>query len=279
MEYHQDRFQDNSLLFCSSNRVIGIMPANRLGNTIYSHQGLTYGGIVSDRHMTTAVMLSLFEKLLLFLREQGVTRLIYKPIPHIYSRQPAEEDLYALYIQGAQLKKREVSSVLALGEGRHYTKGKKTNLAKAQRANIEVRETTDVAGFIELLQNVLQMRHGINPVHSLEEITLLIRRFPNNIKLHCAFLGDYLLAGTLLFINERVVHTQYLANSNLGREMGALDLVVHRLIDLYSDGNKRYLSFGISTENDGQKLNYGLVASKEGFGARAIMHDLYEIEL
>ena len=46
---------------------------------------------------------------------------------------------------------------------------------------------------------------------------------------------------------------------------------------LYAD--RRYFSFGISTEQAGQYLNEGLIAQKEGFGARTVVHDFYEWNL
>ena len=49
MEYHSDRFEDNSLLiFDEKEKLVAIFPANRIGNELFSHQGLTYGEIVID---------------------------------------------------------------------------------------------------------------------------------------------------------------------------------------------------------------------------------------
>ena len=49
MEYHQDRFEDFSLLiFDEKENIKAILPANRVGDTVFSHQGLTYGGLVID---------------------------------------------------------------------------------------------------------------------------------------------------------------------------------------------------------------------------------------
>jgi lipid II:glycine glycyltransferase (peptidoglycan interpeptide bridge formation enzyme) len=37
------------------------------------------------------------------------------------------------------------------------------------------------------------------------------------------------------------------------------------------------IDFGISTELDGRQLNAGLIDYKEGFGARAVNYDFYEM--
>ncbi|SDE80971.1 hypothetical protein, partial [Sporomusa acidovorans] len=71
---------------------------------------------------------------------------------------------------------------------------------------------------------------------------------------------------------------QYLANSEEGRSTGALDLVIHYLVtEVYKD--KIYFDFGISNEKQGRFLNTGLIAQKEGFGARAVVHDFYSLDI
>ena len=39
----------------------------------------------------------------------------------------------------------------------------------------------------------------------------------------------------------------------------------------------RWIDFGISTEERGQRLNEGLASYKEGFGARAVNYDTYAL--
>ena len=56
-----------------------------------------------------------FEAGLLFLRDAGFRAFDYKTIPHIYHRQPADEDRYALFLLGAQLIRRDMLSVVDRG--------------------------------------------------------------------------------------------------------------------------------------------------------------------
>ena len=42
--------------------------------------------------------------------------------------------------------------------------------------------------------------------------------------------------------------------------------------------NHRYFDFGNSHENEGMKINQGLNYWKEGFGARSLIQDYYEVE-
>ena len=120
--------------------------------------------------------------------------------------------------------------------------------------------------------------HGNHPVHSADELRMLTNKFPNDIKLYTAEKNGQIEAGTVLFLQTGVVHTQYLANSDEGKKTGALDCLLDWLItDVYKD--KTWFDFGISCEQEGRYLNEGLAAQKEGFGARAVVHDFYRIEL
>ncbi len=279
MEYHADRFQDCSLLFFDEReRLIGLLPASLHGNTVVSHGGLTYGGVISSEDMKTATMLQLFESLLDHLRAAGYEKLVYKPIPHIFHRIPAEEDLYALFVNNARLYRRDASSAIYLPDRMKFAKGKREGVKKARRAGLDVRASNDFATFFGIGLQVMQERHNLVPVHTCDEMGLLSMRFPDTIRLHASFDGERMLAGALTYVFPCSVHVQYMYNSNEGLEKGALDIVLDYIINvLYADF--RYFSFGVSTEDDGRYLNEGLIHQKEMFGARSVVHDFYEINL
>jgi len=279
MEYHADRFEDFSCVFLDERgKMLGVLPANLCDGVLYTHQGLTFGGLVMARKLVATQVLEIFDTLIEFAKKHDISRIFYKRVPDIYADIPAQEDLYALFRYQACLVRRDLSSVVDLQEEYSYTKGRKWAVNKAKKAGIIVREVQDVASYWVLLNAVLERRHSVKAVHSLEEIQRLKSTFPDNIRVYGAYIPEStdLLAGTLLFVNKGVVHTQYLANSEMGREYCALDCIIDQLLKYYSK-SKRYFSFGISTEEAGSVLNEGLLAQKEGFGARATVHDFYEI--
>src|SRR5260221_7666560 len=49
LEYHADRFEDHSLLAFQDQKLAALLPANRAGDMLISHGGLTYGGWVTHR--------------------------------------------------------------------------------------------------------------------------------------------------------------------------------------------------------------------------------------
>ncbi len=280
MDYHSDRFTDFSIMIRSDKQeLLGVLPANISQKILYSHQGLTFGGICIKKEATTNLVLDIFSSLINFLKKTDkVEKLIYKRIPDFYASYPSQEDLYALFTLDSKLFRRDVSVTIDLERPLTFNSIRTKQIKKATKNNILVCETEHLTDFWNLLELVLHARHGVSPVHSLSEIELLRQQFPENIKCFVAKKDNEVISGALIFENRDVVHTKYLANGSLGRELGALDFLISDLIKKYSK-TKRYFDFGISTENSGRSLNKGLISQKEGFGARAFVHDFFSLSL
>jgi Acetyltransferase (GNAT) domain len=276
MEYHADRFSDYSLMFFDDERLIAIIPANRVGETVVSHGGLTFGGVISDTRMRTGLMLRVFNALRDYLRVEEVARLIYKAVPHIYHSAPSGEDLYALFRNEGRLVRRELSSTIGQRERVKPTKGRKWSYKQSLAHGLEVRQTEDFESFMTIESELLRSKYGLRPVHTAAEMRLLAGRFPNNIQLFAAYKEEAMLAGVVTYVSQNVAHAQYIAASAEGKRLGALDRVLNFLINEYYTA-KPYFDFGISTEKGGLYLNDGLLENKESFGARAVVYDCYEL--
>ncbi len=281
MDYHKSRFMDHSLMFYENNHLIAILPMNQKDNVLYSHEGLTYGGFIFDEKMKQQIMLECFGELKRYCLEQNIHKLIYKTIPYIYHSEPAEEDRYALYRNGAYLLKIEPSTVLDLKEPIGMATLRKRQIKKAIKNGVEISigyTFEDYNTYINLLNEVLHEHHNVNAVHTANEIYWLYSMFPDNISLYMGKYKGVLIAGTILFKYADAVHTQYLASNDAGRSIGALDMTIGKVIEDFSM-HKSYLDFGISTENSGKYLNSGLISQKEGFGGRTIVYETWEMEI
>ena len=64
--------------------------------------------------------------------------------------------------------------------------------------------------------------------------------------------ANMLGGATLVYEYGRAAHTQYLANSDAGRNLGAQDLIIDFLVNRYYPSRMDYFSFGISTEQEGR---------------------------
>jgi hypothetical protein len=279
MEYHRDRFQDHSLFVWDERRnLVAVLPANEDENVLVSHGGLTYGGFVTDKRMKTPDMLGAFEAVLLHLQQESFRKLVYKTIPHIYHRFPAEEDRYALFLCNASLIRRGVLAVIDSNARLPFRERRDRGIKKARRNGLTVGQCDDFESYWEILSDRLLKAHGALPVHSLPEMELLREKFPRNIKLFACFQGSRMLGGVVIYESEKVARAQYIAASDEGQELGALDLVFSELLTHYYS-SKPFFDFGTSDEKNGRYLNRGLIDQKEGFGARAVVHDHYEIDL
>lgn len=280
MDYHRDRFVDASLMVRDDRgRLLAMLPASRHERVLVSHGGLTYGGFVSGARMTTRRMLEVFDSSLEHVRNDGIERLIYKCVPHIYHSLPAEEDAYALFVNDARLIRRDVSSAIDTRRPPpRLRRGREGVLQHARRAGLRAESTDRFEAFWPVLERNLAERHGRKPVHTLEEIIYLAERFPENILLFACTAGGDVLAGTVVYLSANVCHTQYNGASAEGRRRGALDVVLAEVIERFSPTH-RVIDFGISTDRDGRHLNEGLIEYKEGFGARAVSYDFYELRL
>ncbi len=296
MDYHADRFFDCSLLIYDgdlqddalrgADGLKGLFPANwvEAERTVYSHQGLTYGGLLMTVDTTQQEVLEIMQAVMQYYRDmlQAVT-LVYKPIPSIYSPYPTEEDLYAMFRAGASLKARGVSSVVTLQHQLRMRTLRQRQAKKAVDNNLYIdrvmeSDTESLHAYWQMLSQVLWEHHNVRPVHSEEELAMLMRRFPREIRIFVVKHEERITAGVVVFLTQQVAHVQYIAAGEEGREYGALDLLFRHLInDRYKQ--MEYLDFGVSTEHGGQWLNKGLIFQKEGFGGRAVCYDTYEVDL
>ncbi|MBV9468786.1 MAG: GNAT family N-acetyltransferase [Abitibacteriaceae bacterium] len=278
MDYHSDRFEDHSLMIYSDDgNVVCLLPANKQGEVFTSHAGLTYGGFITDNKMTISKMGEVFNHTVQYLLKAGFAQLLYKTIPHIYHAMPAEEDLYWLFVNNATLYRRDVWVSIEYNNQLLFQKRRERSIKKAISNGVIVEETQDYDQYWAILEKNLQSKYNVAPVHTVQEIRLLADRFPEEIKLVVAYQGTTLLAGTVLYLSHNVCHTQYLASNEVGRAIGALDLVLSHLIKDYRK-SKEVFSFGAVTELNGRYLNAGLSEYKESFGGRATVHNFYELD-
>lgn len=280
MDYHADRFEDYSLMVYYKSELYALLPANRVADTLYSHQGLTYGGLLMTSDSKTAVVRDAFVAMNNFLRQEGISRVIYKPIPWIYASLPSEEDLFALNnVCKAQVSSRDVATVVMLSHRLPLSELRRRCVKKAWKAGVEIHEAQDCSVFWPLLEANLKRRYNARPVHSLEEITLLKSRFPQQIRLFVACKDGRVIGGTLLYICARTIKTQYISANEEGRRVGALDLLFTTLLDKCSENGMEYFDFGTSNRPENDDLNDSLIFQKEGFGGRAVCYDTYEYSL
>lgn len=276
MDYHSARFTDHSMVVFRGEELYALLPANQKADVLYTHQGLTYGGLVLGVEATMVHIMEAFDLLNAQFRSEGISRVVYKALPWIYHTHPAEEPLYAIFRNPhCRLIERDISTTVMIQQPLKWKKDRRHGLIMAKKYGVVVNRSEDYASFWPVLTNNLRERHGVSPVHSLDEILLLHSRFPHQIQLFTATLDGTLLAGCVVYVTGQVVHTQYIAATSEGKRLGAVDAIVDTLINGQFPHHP-YLDFGKSTETHSDQLNANLLYQKEGFGGRAVCYDTYE---
>ena len=279
MDYHADRFNDHSLLFYLGNRLLAVLPAHASGDTLYSHNGLTYGGLVMSSRLTVVQTMNLFRELNEQLRQEGFRHVSYKCIPWIYHRLSSDEDIYALFHEcHARIVARDFATNVFLAGEMRWERVRRRGVVRAQEAGVSIERSDNYAAFWDVLTKNLHTKYGVMPVYMLQEIELLHSRFPQNIQLYQAVKDGEVLGGVVLYVSHQVVHAQYSSATSDGKKLGVIDFLYNRIFNDY--GNYPYFDFGRSTEHpDGSGLNEKLVFQKEGFGGRGLCYDIYEYDL
>ena len=278
MDYHSDRFNDFSLMIYANERLVALLPANKVDNVLYSHQGLSYGGLIYNDDLKTLRYIEIFKSILEFLNENQVDQLYLKELPFVYHKNSTNNPLaYICFKLRAKLQRTDMLSVIDKNF-KKFSSSRKEGLKRGQKHELSVKEVDSFELFWNsiLIPN-LKSKHGVKPLHSLDEIKLLKSKFPYNIRQFNAYHLNGIVAGVTVFENEQVVHCQYISGTDNRSELGSLDFLhVHLVEEVFA--HKSFFSFGTSNTDQGHFINKGLQFWKEGFGARSITQNFYSIE-
>ena len=99
-----------------------------------------------------------------------------------------------------------------------------------------------------------------------------------NISLYTATIDQYVVAGLVIYKCRQTIHVQYIASNEIGKEVGAIDAIVHYLIDKIF-GEYEWFDFGISTLPKTGGFSIKVYHQKELFGARTISYQQFSILL
>ncbi len=274
MEYHKDRFGDFSLMVFKGEKLIALFPANKKDTIIYSHQGLTYGGLLLTSSYGVAKVENLFLAILEFLKQKGFNLIQLKSIPLFYHKNPCNE-LEPLFLKlKGKITQRAQNFAIDYSLPIPFHKTKLKHFRKSHNLGFKIIETSNFDSFWkEILEPRLKEKHESKPVHTLDEISYLNQQFPNNIIQYNILLEEELLAGITIFKTDSVVKSQYGATTKLGEQHRALDYLFMHLIEKFKSENYRYFDMGIIAGN------YSLLKQKEELGCQQYLQDFYEIPI
>lgn len=284
LSYHGERFDDASLLIYDERcRLVAVMPAAvdpADPDRVVSHPGSTFGGVVHDGSLIGPAMIQALEAVAGHYRERGFGRLRYAPVPFIYHRRPSADDLYALFRLGAERIRCDLSCAVDLQTGPRLSSRRRRGRNKARREGVEIAEGPELVGELwPIVEANLAERHRVRPVHTADEMRVLLGLFPDAITVVLARHEANPVAGVVLFESPFVVHAQYIASMTAGKNVGALDAVFDHCLSAASTRGARFFDFGTSNRDDGRLLNEGLYQFKAEFGGSGVAHEYYELDV
>ena len=277
IDYHGTKFIDHSLLSFDEDKLVGVLAMNESGKDVSAHQGLTYGGWVLSQNIRLDEFHELFKNFLNYLSAQGSETLHYKTIPFMYHQIPSQEDLHLMHLAGAVCSGQHVNPIIIPSNVPKFQERRVRGMKKAVKEDVRIETSENVDAYYSIVEDLLKA-YNSRPAHSREELIDLKNRFPNEIILHAAFVGNEMCGGILCFETPNCVRFQYIASTMEGKEKGALDLLFATLIQ-ETFSKKNYIDFGTSTNNQGASLALGISQQKEGFGARTSVQPIYTLAL
>lgn len=280
MDYHKDRFEDFSLMVYNDQKLIAVLPANRVGNMVYSHQGLTYGGLVYAQKGDGAMAGSIVDVILDYLSSNDFISFYYKPIPSFYFPIGNSAIDFFLVKKGAFLDRKEMNLAVNLAQPLTISKSKLKHFRRIDQLDLEIIEEQNFDSFWTLvLEPRLLKKHNVQPVHSLMEITKLKKSFSDTIKQFSVYHKNDIVAGITLFETSAGVKSQYGATTDEGERLRALDYLFINLIQKYKESGKLFFDMGIVNDDNEKGYNAGLLKQKEELGCSVYSQDFYKINL
>lgn len=280
MEYHKDRFDDFSVLIFDKEKLVAVLPANRVENEVFSHQGLTYGGLVYSRKINGEKVAELVDCLLSYFKDNNIESFYFKQIPFFYPSKGNAETEFFLLKKGGFLDRKEMNLAINLQMPLTISKSKLKHFRKMEGLDLQLVEETELDPFWELvLEPRLREKYDAKAIHTLQEITRLKTSFPQNIKQFSVYYDDAIVAGVTLFETETVVKSQYGATTKKGEELRALDFAFINLIEKYKREGKLFFDMGIVNDANEKGFHAGLLKQKEELGCTVYGQDFYKINL
>ena len=288
LNYHpENRFTDHSLLIKKKGKLFSVFPAAEkiIGETTHlvSHPGASVGSFVVPESLSIADSMALVDCLVTYAKGCEFNSIRITLPPTLYQRRLSNYMDFAFFKQNFHYVKRDITSILFLEDSLETTVKKfrpshRRAVRKANEKGVQVRQTNDFDYFYRILEKNLNIRHGVTPTHSLEELKRIHEFFPDKINLFAAYLDDTMVAGVVNFIvNNHVVLAFYISHDENYADYRAVNLLFYSIFDWAIQSHFKIYDFGTFTVDE--EPNMGLGRFKENFGASGIFRDTIELTI
>jgi len=271
LSYHSNnKFIDSSILLYDENKLIAVILVAQLEEDYFSHPGTSGGGLVISqnyykaeklnlildeviKHFDNKLNLRVFES---YFSEVNNDLLVYflNKKGHLYS----ELSIYLKILK-------DVDLISTISDQKTRTAVRKL---EKQNFNFSIsNEQNDFKKFHDLITENLR-KHNIKPVHSLEEILRINDMFPDKqfLALGKDETGKTVCAMWVFKASSSTWHPQYIAKDYNSKLRCTIEKTIIEVMSIARKEHVKRVSLGISTENMGEVLNFGLTSFKEIMG-------------
>lgn len=282
LSYHpENRFAWNHLMFSDGNDIIAVLPTAKMGTTLESPIGASYGSFVT-KDIDFGTTLELVDAFSEYCRSNGIERTLLTPPPIIYQHVMSQNLDYALAYRGYSFDKHYISHAIHLRDEdflKNFSGTARRYIHKYVREqSLTVEASTDLEAFYPILVEN-KARHGVKPTHSLDELKLLKELFPEEIILFLVRHRGNPIAGSLNFIcNSRVLLCFYNMLLYAYEEYNPIHAVMYEVASWAGKRGFQWIDIGVSQDTKAKNQmtpSMGLIRFKEKFDARGIMRSTF----
>ena len=289
LSYHIDRhFVDYSLIIKKNNQIIALLPAAiKICNSkkiLYSHPGASFGGFVFSLNMNFKLLNNIIIEVEKFCIKNNIQSIIMINTPLIYYKQKDESLNYLLLWNKYIKKEHYISHFIDLSGTSNVKlllkKRKQRYLNKLLlNKKFNIRPSNNFKDFYRLLIKS-KKEFKTQPTHSIQELQLLSRLFPEKIKLLLTRHNSAVVGGCLLFftnIKTCLVFYNVIDKQFRTSQLSAFQLF--RCMRLAKINKFDYLDLGVShipISKNPLEPKFSLIQFKEQFGAQGIMRKVYK---
>lgn len=285
LSYHpKNKFEDYSLLFLKDGNIVSVLPAclikkdNEL--VLASHQGSTYGGFVIPYKFGIEQSLKLVDLLLDFAHKNNIDKIWMRFPEYIFEKDPSEEIKFAMWNKGFKIDYIELSTCYDLSlydEKKPVTRFARRSYEEGIKC---LYNDENFSEFYTILYNNLKNKHQETPTHTLEEIYKLKELLEDRFVLISAYYKGSVVGGLGIFLaNSKTTHMFYSAARNdLGRGIFVTDALMDTAIRKLKEKGFKYFNAGISTEEKGTHINFGLFKFKEKYKGLGVYREIWKWE-
>ena len=260
LQYHINRkFINHSLMFYKKKMLIAVFSASAAGNTLFSHPGASFGGIVYLKTSLSDLMeiLDLIEN---YARKNNFNNITIIPTPFTYNNGD-ESLLYALKWKGFEEKEQYYSSIIPIKNNIHQqlediirnkSRSKKYYNNIINENNLELVWVNNFDMFYPILENN-KKKYGAKPTHSLDELNKIHDLMPDMIKLLVVKKDDVEIGGNMIFIvkpNIGIIFYNMINYEFSDMQISTIQML--ESIRWAKDHSIQFLDFGVSHEAETQ---------------------------